>query len=66
MKTTKGDTALETVNTKIEVATPALHNGRNGIPAIFTIGSKRFASSTPTDPHDAQEINNTIAALGGK
>jgi hypothetical protein len=66
MTTKKGDVALESTNTKIEVATPALHNGRYGIPAIFTIGSKRFASSAPTDPQDAQEINNTLAALGGK
>jgi hypothetical protein len=66
MTKTKGDTALESVNTKIRVLTPALHDGRKGAPIIIEIGSNRFASNVPTDPEHAQELNNTIAAMGGK
>ena len=52
-------------NTKLKIKTPALHDGRHGMPAIFEIGGTRFASNSPASIEEAAEINNCLQSIGG-
>jgi hypothetical protein len=54
----------QTVQTKVQVLTPALHNGKSGVPCIIQINATRYASDTPGSVEHAAEINEDLTSLG--
>lgn len=66
MAKAKPEADEEKVSSKLTITTPALHNGKNGVPAIITIGGHRFASNSPSDLNEAKQINLTLAQAGGE
>lgn len=66
MSKTQSPLSDERIVTAMQVLTPALHDGRRGIPAIITLGEFRFASSTPVSVEEAGLINKTLLSAGAK
>lgn len=63
MTKTKGEAPPKTAFTKITVLHRAAWSEKSQIPAIFTIGGIRVATSAPTSMDDAEKMNTTLAAL---